>query len=73
MKPPIFAGIALSFKGRKKAPHGVPDFRVGGKICPPCSAETGYGNVKLTRNNKRVRARAAEVFIPIAGGGAGWV
>jgi hypothetical protein len=66
-----FRRIALSLEGAEQSSHmGQPDFRVGGRIFATlASAEEGYGNVKLTREQQAMFVQELpEVFVPIPGG-----
>ena len=49
---------------------GKPDFRLGGKIFATLASEDrGYGNVKLTPEQKsEFVAELPEVFLPVPGG-----
>jgi hypothetical protein len=66
-----FRRIALSLEGAEKGSHmGQPDFRVGGRIFATlASASQGYGNVKLTPEQRAALVEEMpEVFVPIPGG-----
>jgi hypothetical protein len=66
-----FRRIALSLDGAEEGSHmGNPDFRVGGRIFATlASADQGYGNLMLTREQQETFvAELPEVFVPIAGG-----
>ena len=66
-----FKRIALSLEGAEEGSHmGAVDFRVGGRIFATlASADQGYGNLVLTREEQAAFVEELpEVFVPIAGG-----
>lgn len=66
-----FRRIALSLEGAEEGSHmGKADFRVGGRIFATlASADQGYGNLMLTREQQEMFVQELpEVFVPIAGG-----
>ena len=54
---------------------GAVDFRVGGRIFATlASVKDGFGNLMLTPEMQaEFVAEAPDLFVPVAGGWAGWV